>query len=124
MSKLWARPATLAGWGLGTIGWGLGGVVSFVPVFFVVAVLQKMLRLHEDTVEVLLALWAVGVHLLLWWQVLLGWVMIVQSLDREELGDAMGALVWLFLLVGFQFFCLVLALEIQESSRHQGVWYT
>jgi hypothetical protein len=122
MSKLLAKPATLAAWGLGTIGWGLGGVVSFVPALFVMAVLQKMLGLREETVETLLALWAVGVHLLLWWQVLLGVAMIAQSLDREEVGDSIGALVWLFLLIGFQFFCLVLALEMQASPS-PPVWY-
>lgn len=124
MSKLLARPATLGGWVLGTVAWVVGGLVSLLPLFLVVAVLQKLLGLSEDAVELLLGLGALGAHLLLWWQVLLGLTLLGEALDRTERAEAMAGLLWLLLLVSFQFLCLGVVLEMQAEAQHHTMWYT
>ncbi|MGI4760641.1 MAG: hypothetical protein ACRYF0_08050 [Janthinobacterium lividum] len=86
--------------------------------------LQKLLRLGEDATGLLLGLGALGAHLLLWWQVLLGMLLIGEAFDRPERAEAVAGLVWLLLLVSFQVLCLGVALEIQAELQHQTVWYT
>ena len=124
MIKLLAKPATTGSWVLGTIGWGVGGLVSLLPLLLVVAVLQKLLGLSENATELLLGLGALGIHLLLWWQVLLGMTLVGEAFDRPERAEAVAGVLWLLLLVSFQFLCLGVALEIQAESQHHTMWYT
>lgn len=98
--------------------------MSLLPLLLGVAALQKLLGISEDGAELLLWLGVLGVHLLLWWQVLLGMTLIGEALDRPARAQAVAGLLWLLLLVCFQFLCLGVALEMQAESQHHTMWYT
>lgn len=124
MSKLLAKPATVGSWVLGTVAWSVGGLIGLLPLVIVVGVLKELLGLSDEATEWLLGLGILGMHLWLWWQVLLGGVLISEALDRSEQAEAVAGALWLLLLVGFQIMCLAVALSIRDEWQHRTMWYT